>query len=207
MGWIIGVPAVALAIGVIVTASAARQRGSWGLVMAPPMPVGDGPYRASLIEMYRRRSVPPVTVIASALGIGWGLLTMFVFAPAGIVLCLFALPAAGSHPITAVGFAALMVSIIHGFALGARLIGLSRALVVHARAASTDAIRGAARATLIQHLLVAGAFALIALPRESGLFAIAAVPCAIGLVLAGLLAAAHAAHRRADERPDLAGGV
>lgn len=181
----------ALALGGLATLfQSIDARPTWGTERLPPIPVGDDPYRSTVVSGgVRRRRWPTIAVVASVTTIAWGLITVLLFAPSGLFLTVIAMD--GGPLWVPVSLAMLLVS-GHGFAMGVQLCGVSGALSVR-RPDSAARARDVARTSMIHHAVVAGIVGLIGLARDGRLIAVtflAWILCAIGIGLALLVGAA-----------------
>jgi hypothetical protein len=139
-------------------------RWRWGSIAEPPAVVGDDPYRTMVVAGGARpRHVPALCIAASFTSIAWGMVTMLMFAPGGLM---FLLCGYVSHPAAFPGGLLVLMVSLHGFVIGARLIAISRALVVRSAGAAVRA-RSVAVRSLAHHGGVAAAFALVAVVVQS----------------------------------------
>ncbi|HKE19048.1 MAG TPA: hypothetical protein VKB80_29440 [Kofleriaceae bacterium] len=204
MDWIAGVSIVALLVGGSVTWTVARShRAGWGWRAVPGSALGDGPFRRMPIVNQEPRRMPLVCAAAAFSSVTWGVLTAFVFAPAGLVCCLLALGDVPEHGVAfAAGTAGMVAATVRGFALGGRLMGLVQVLAAR-RATSADDVGRLARQSFAHHALVAASFALVVgASGDPPFFLLAAVPCAIGAGQAALLRAARSTFVRLDREDE-----
>lgn len=197
--------AIALATGGVVTwiqAHGHRWRWGWRAVTAPP--TGDGVYRSAPVTLRAPRSIPPACVAAAVTSAAWGILTLFLFLPAGLLGCTVGAPSSAAGPLGAIGFLGVVLVNGHGFVLGAALLGLVKPLT--RRPPGAAALVGRiARRSLAHHAAVVAAFAAAFGAAGAAEWVwLAGVPCAIGAAHALLLLAARAALVRLD-REDAAG--
>lgn len=200
MTWIIAICSTAIAIGSIATWRLARgQRWRWGSVRVRGPEVGDGPFRSAAVIMERPRRMPMAVPVASAISVGWGALTLFLFAPLGILLSAVALPGARHGVLAAMGGLGAAASTLSGFAIGVRMLAVSKSLVVRT-ADSAERVRSVAIHAALHHVLVFGTVTAIhgGTGSDPEIVAFSAVPCAIGMGVAALLAVAGWALRRLD---------
>ncbi len=200
MTWILGICTCAIAIGAIATwVMAGGETWRWGSVRVRGPEVGDGPFRSAAIMVERPRRLPAVPAVASAISVGWGMLTMFLFAPLGILLCAITLPAARHGVLGALAALGALASTMSGIAIGQRLFAVSKALVVRTQA-SADRVRSVAKHAAVHHVLVMATVAAVhvASGHEAELLVLTAVPCAVGIGVAALLAFAWLTLRRLD---------
>src|SRR5687768_2384177 len=124
MNGLIAVTAIALGIGAVATWLRARRQGwRWGW-KSGTQEVGDGAYRSAPVEIRTPRRMPAVCAVASATSIAWGILTTFLFAPAGVVGCVMVNGEGGQGIGRLIGTVLFGLVTLHGFAFGARLMGL-----------------------------------------------------------------------------------
>ncbi len=200
MTWILAVCSSTIVIGAVATWQMARgQSWRWGSVRVRGPEVGDGPFRSATIMIERRRRQPPVAAAASVTGIAWGVLTLFFFAPLGILLCAIAIPAAKHGLLASMGGLGAAASTLSGFAIGVRMLSVGKSLVVRTPD-SAERVLSVAMHAAVHHVLVFATVVVIyrAADSEPGLVTFAAVPCAIGLGVAALLALAGWRLRRLD---------
>ena len=205
MDWIAGVSIVALLVGGVVTWTVARDhRAGWGWRPVPGPALGDGLYRSMPIVNQDPRRMPRVCAAAAVSSVTWGVLTAFVFAPAGSLCCLLVLGDVTEHGI-ALPFAtaAAIVATIRGFAFGARLMCLVVELAAR-KASSAGRVGRLARQSFVHHAMVAASFGLMMWAGDAPpfLFWTAIVPCAIGAGQAALLLAARSALVRLDREDE-----
>jgi hypothetical protein len=182
---LIAVPAIVLAIGAVATWLRARRQGwRWGW-KSGTQEVGDGAYRSAPVETRTPRRMPAVCAVASATSVAWGILTTFLFAPAGVLGCVLVDREGTQEVGNLLGTLLFGLFTLHGFALGARLMGLVDVLAVR-RPGSRERIYQAAVVSIVHHVAVAISFALI-IGRDQEALAAFAIPCAIGVVHAVLL--------------------
>jgi hypothetical protein len=201
MTWVIGIGSVALLAGVLVTWMAARgQRWRWGWTAAPGPVLGDGAYRSAPVTVQNPRRFPAVCAVAAIASVAWGVLTTFVFAPAGLLGCMVALHAMEEEPWTfALGTAVLAAATFDGFAIGPRLMALAKVLAVRTASSAERTLR-TVRHSLAHHALVSVALGLwIADDGHDPIsYIVAAAPFLVGLGHAGLLWTARARVVRFD---------
>jgi hypothetical protein len=200
MTWIVAIVSIAVAIGAVATWRMARgETWRWGSVRVPGPVVGDGPYRSASITIERRRRLPASAAVGSAIGIAWGMFTLFLFAPMGILLSAVALPAARHGIFAALGGLGAVAATLSGFAIGHRLIYVSRSLVVRTPD-SAERVAGVAAHSMVHHVLVMAAVAVIQYAGgwEANFLIVTAIPCAVGLGVAALLGVAAWRLRRLD---------
>ena len=199
MSVVLIIVAVALAVGGLVTWTQARgQRWRWGWRAVTTPAVGEGLYRSADVTLRAPRSIPLVCTVAAVTSAAWGMLTLFVFMPAGMLGCTVAAPYGASRLLGVIGFLGLTVVILHAFPLGTALMGLARILTRRPPNAAALVAR-TAKFSLAHHAVVAAVFATC-FPVEDAVWwaLLAGVPCAIGLAHAGLLLTARAALIRLD---------
>lgn len=166
--------------GLATALMARRHAWRWSSVPAAAVVVGHGPFRDAQLSKLRPGSVPTSAKLGSVTSILWGLMTALVFAPAGLVFC------AIGWDVSVVGTVFVLAVSLHGFALAARLFAGARSLV---RGEGTK-VASLARASAVHHLAVIASFAVVALAGGDGyLWALAAIPCAVGLAHAAFLGA------------------
>lgn len=200
MTWILSICSTVIAIGAIATWWVARgETWRWGSVRARGPELGDGPFRSAAIMVDRPRGLPAVPASASAIGIAWGMLTLCLFAPMGILLSAITVPAARLGLLAALGGVGSLASTLSGFAIGTRMLAVSKSLVVRTPR-SAEHIGSVAMHAALHHVLVFATVAAVegASGMGRGLLAFTAVPCAIGLGVAALLAVACSTLRRLD---------
>ncbi|HTE55845.1 MAG TPA: hypothetical protein VK698_33550 [Kofleriaceae bacterium] len=196
----------ALFMGALVTWVSARGQGwRWGWRPVQLAAADEGVYRSAPVTVRAPRRMPTVCGVAAVTSVAWGTLTVFVFAPAGVVGCLVVAPQASVGVLGVVGLIGISAVTLHGFYLGVLLIGLVKPITVRASGAG-ERLGRAAGASFAHHGAVVLSFAcLSAADHEVVWVGMAAVPCAIGALQACLLLAARAAHVRLD-REDAARG-
>lgn len=200
MTWILGICTTVIAIGAIATwIMAAGERWRWGSVRVRGPELGDGPFRSAAIMVERPRRLPAIPAVASAISVGWGMLTLFLFVPLGMLLCAIALPAARYGVFGVLAGLGALASTMSGIAIGQRLIAVSKALVVRTHE-SAGRVRSVAKHVAVHHVLVMATVAAVrvASGTETELLVLTAIPCAIGMGLAALLAFAWLTLRRLD---------
>ncbi len=139
-------------------------------------------------------------MLASVTAFAWGALTAVVFAPAGGLLFLLALGDVTEHRWWfALGTAGLFLAVIRGFIVGPRLMGAVHVLAAR-MTVSAESVARVARQSLFHHMLVAAVLGLLCVGADGDLivFAVCAIPCAIGFTQAALLLGARATLARLD---------
>ena len=206
-----GLCSLALIAGIFATRMAARGQGwRWGRTVETGPSVGEGAYRSAVVRIERPRRMPAICALAAVTSFACGVLTVGVCAPAGAMLVY-----AGAFVIigkawwfgpSVVGLAA---AILYACIVGPRLVGAVHVLAVR-HAHSARKIASLARQTLLLHMLVAAALALLCLGAGGDpiLHALYAIPCAMGAAQAALLLGAGATLARLDREdaatPELA---
>ena len=207
MSVVLIIAALALVVGGSVTlsqASGQRWRWGWRAVSAPS--VGDGVFRSAPVTVRESRSIPPVCVAAAVTSAAWGILTLFLFMPAGMLGCTAGAPTGESGVLGTFGFLGIAAVNLHAFFLGTALLRLVKPLTQRSPGAAALVAR-TARSSLIHHAAVVAAFAAAFSGADAAAcILLALVPCAIGGLHAALLLAARAALIRLDRedaaRPD-----
>jgi hypothetical protein len=199
MTWIAAIVVTALLAGGLATWwMAAGESWRWGRLRRPGPQMGDGPYRSAPVVVEIPRRLPAIAGVASVLSVSLGLVTLLVFAPAGVVLSTIALPGSVEGVPEAVAALAVTGVTMSGFVIAMRLIGAPRLLVVRG-ADSAARVRAVAIHGALHHALAAATFAFMhAVVEAWPLLTVAAIPCAIGLAVAGLLGGASAVISRID---------
>jgi hypothetical protein len=180
----------ALGVGALATWVFARRNGwRWGSTPGGTVELADGPYRAAQISTTVPRGIPPSVASASITSIAWGLFTLCVFSPAGLLMASFP----ERTPLYLIY--CLILCSLHGFVIGARLCAVSRSLSVRT-GRSAEKVRSVAVHSLIHHagvfLVFLGQFLVVFLPRGVGdaIFWLAAPLCLLGAVQAGSILSA-----------------
>jgi hypothetical protein len=183
MGWLFLSGTIALIAAVAVPLDLGRRDGRrWG-IRRKPREVDPSPYRGATVHEESERGAPFFVRFAAGANVGWGLLTMLVFAPAGCLLLLLA----GEAPVLALLLPPIILS---GFLLSFRLMGAAGAVLQN----RTEGIDRVAVWSVVHHGVVALFFAIGTpflmrhAPSVMGL--LPAIPAAIGLSLALMLRAA-----------------
>jgi hypothetical protein len=201
MTLLVSICVVALLVGAVATWTEAQgQRWRWGWRSAPGPALGDGAYREMPITIEVPRRMPVSCAAAAVSSVTWGVLTVFVFAPAGSLCCLLLLGDISEYGVAcALGTAGMVIATIRGYAFGVRLMGLVRELTVRT-ASSAERVGRLARQSFVHHAMVAASFSLAVWAGGAPPFFYytAAVPCAIGAGHAALLLAARSALLRLD---------
>lgn len=199
--------AVALATGGLVTWTQVRgQRWRWGWRAVTATSVGDGIYRAAPVTLRAPRTVPLVCTIAAVTSVAWGILTLFIFMPAGMLGCTVGAPHGETRLLSVIGLIGMIAVNFHAFFLGTALIGLVAPLTRRPPGAA-DRVGRTAGFSLAHHAVVVASFA--ASFAAEGAFEwiwIAGVPCAIGGAHVALLLAARTALIRLDREDAAARG-
>ena len=184
---------VACAIGIPLTVGRSRE-GRWGTRRGAPVPAGTSPYREGVLRAELPNGAPWALRFTSGANAAWAVLTMMIFAPAGLLLLLFT---ADEAPLAALPLLAVCVD---GFVLGGFLLGSARALL---RREKLDEIPKRATWSLLHHGAVMLTMLLIGLlSGEWFMAAMSAVPCGVGIGLAvALRGAARKASRLGGELP------
>ncbi len=198
MNLVVGLLSLALLAGILKTRKVARgHRLRWGRTVETRPSVGQGAYRSAPIRIERPRSIPAVCWFASVTAFAWGALTVFVFAPAGTVLfggsACCASELAHHGWLFGLGTVGLFVAVVRGFIVGPRLMRAVDVLAAR-RTCSAESVASVARQSLFHHTLVAAALGATCFGAggEPIMFAVSAIPCALGLAQAALLFAAQA---------------
>ncbi len=200
---------LALITGAVVTGIQARgQRWRWGWRTVTSAPLGDGVYRSAPVVLREPRAVPRVCTVAAVTSTAWGILTLFVFMPAGMLGCTVAAPAIEDGLPRVIGSLGIVVVNLHALVLGPALLHLVKPLTWRSPGAAALVGR-TARSSLAHHAVVVAAFAASFGAADAIEWIwLTGVPCAIGAAQAALLLAARAALIRLDRedaaRPDLA---
>ena len=170
---------ISLGLGVGIPLFYGRAREAlWGLRKGPAETVGASPYRAGTTQRVHAKGAPWSFRFTAGANAFWGVLTVMLFAPAG----LFILGAASRIPVAV--FPILIVS-LSGFGTGVALCVGARRLL---RRESLDGVRRIARWSQIHHFSVLLAMALGSAEMETGvLFLMSVVPCFMGALLAHAL--------------------
>jgi hypothetical protein len=196
-----GLCSLALLAGIFATWMAARGHGwRWGRTVERGPSVGEGAYRSALVSIERPRRMPAICALAAVTSFACGVLTVGVCAPAGAALVY-----AGVFVIIGKAWwfgpsvVGLAVAIVYACIIGPRLVGAVHVLAVR-HAHSAGKIASLARQTLLLHMLVAAALALLCLGAGGDpiLHALYAIPCAMGAAQAALLLGAAATLARLD---------
>lgn len=156
-------------------------QGRWGERVARAELAGAGPYRDGTLVLHERQGAPWWVRLTAGLSGLWGVVTVFVFAPGGL---LFVLVSAERTPVIAL--LALLVS-LHGFWVGGRL-GWSGVRLLKRKELSL--VRTLPLHTALHHAAVLSVFALASLGTHDDLVEVTLVPCAIGVAMAPLLTVA-----------------
>jgi hypothetical protein len=199
---------MALITGGVVTGIQAKgQRWRWGWREVTTPPVGDGIYRSAPVTVREPRAVPLVCTVAAVTSAAWGILTLFVFMPAGMLGCTVGAPTGGNDLLSVIGFVGIVLVNLHAFFLGTALLNLVKPLTRRSPGAAALVGR-TARSSLAHHAVVVAAFA--ASFGATGALEwiwLAGVPCAIGGAHVALLFAARTALVRLDRedaaRPEM----
>lgn len=194
MSLVLIIAGLALATGAVVTLTLARgQRWRWGWRPATAPSADDGIYRSAPVTVREPRSIPPVCIAAAITSAAWGILTLFLFLPAGMVGCTVSGPSSANGALSVIGFIGIMAVNLQALFLGPALLGLVKPLTRRSPGAAALVLR-TARFSLVHHAVVVAAFASSF--GSSGALEwiwLAWVPCAIGGLHAALLLAARAA--------------
>jgi hypothetical protein len=201
MNWVIGLSSLALLAGVLATWIAGRGKQSrWGRTIETTPPLGEGMYRRAPVRIERPRRIPAICRLASVTVFAWGALTVFVFAPAGVLLFIMVLGEIVERGwLFALATAGLVVAVIRGFTVGTRLM-LAVNVLAARTADSVESVRRVARQSLFHHALVATVLVLFGFSARADaiFFALFFIPCAIGAAQAALLLGARATIDRLD---------
>lgn len=133
--------------------------------------------RASVVRRHVARGLegPPLWLtLGTAAVIAWGVITMLVFAPLGVLYTIIGLESGE----TALAISGLLIAgvAVNGFAIGAAMVGCGRAMMSRDRAA----LRRLASRIVAHH----GVVALAMIPAGLGAFVLALLPCGIGGLIA-----------------------
>lgn len=203
MSYLVGVSAFALVIGIVLTCFlASGQRWRWGSRISRRVDVGDGVYRSAPFDVPEARQLPVVCGVGAVTSVAWGVLTLLVFAPAGLLLFAMSSPSAVAPPLATVGAVGVLLASGHGLLLGARLIGLVKVLVVRTES-SASRVGHAVIVSGIHHAVVIASFVALSASGHDGPLLLAAIPCAIGFIHVALLAQARAVLSRLDHEDRL----
>jgi hypothetical protein len=197
---LVGVPVGALVIGIVVTWRWASGEGwRWGWRVGRRVEVGEGAYRSAPVDVREPRRLPLVCSVAAATSVAWGLLTLLIFAPAGLIMFAVQIGLIHAHwpslaPLGAIG---LLIASCHAFWFGGRLIGLVGPLVVRTECSATrvDTMR---LVSTWHHALVTASFVVLSADAGMKPLLVSMIPCAIGFAHVFLLARARAALARLD---------
>lgn len=185
----VGLLAAIIAAGAIVNRSLVeRYRWRWGQEPAPPLHVPSGPYRDGTTRPLRNRRVPLLVQMGAATSVAWGLVTLLVFVPSGMLLVLVSLR---HDPLFA---SAVLAGCISGVGLAVGLMRAASLLVGRSAHVERRCVRLVGWSSL-HHAVVFGMFGAFSVHEDfAGVaLAMAAAPCALGLLHALLLHAAASA--------------
>jgi hypothetical protein len=185
-----------VSVALIAALWVAKARGVWGSRRSTKsVEVGAGPYRAQLTAGEEALPLPRSIWVTAAMSAVWGVLTTFLFAPAGGLLLVFLIMGAPDLPRAIAGFAMLAI-VASGLGVGVTSIATAFALVRRSEGVARLA-QVLSRWSLAHHCAVPMAFA--ALTIASGDPAIFVwnipfvwIPCALGAWHATRLDGAHA---------------
>lgn len=192
--FLFAVAILAILIGLPLAAVGARRR--WGSVRVEAGTQGEGVYRGGTASTDEARGTPPIVAVASMAAAIWGVLTLFVFVPGGILstAIFFEQPSVLS---VAAGIASVLV-VLSGIALAVRTGRLSVSLVRRWEGAR-EQTRSVVRHSTYHHgavFVTYGLGSLAIAPVFSdglGLAVTTLVPCGLGLLVGRGLSQAEAA--------------
>lgn len=184
--------------GFVTVAQASGQRWRWGWRPVTAASADDGVYRSAPVIVREPRSIPRVCIIAAVTSAAWGILTLFLFMPAGMLGCTVGAPTGESGVLSTFGFLGIVAVNLHAFFLGTAFLGLVKPLTQRSPGAAAQVGR-IARFSLVHHAVVVAAFAAAFAGMDAAEWTLlAGVPCAIGGLHVALLLAARAALVRLD---------
>ena len=174
----------AIAVGVM----SDRYRERWGTRPGPPLRTGDSPYREAETRDEVLRGVPSVVRLAAATGIGWGVVTLLIFMPGGLLLTALVADGFGGHDGSWVSVLSVLLVSVHAIPVAFALMVAARA-VMRGDGSGRRTARGIASWSSGHHFAVILALMLVTIV-EPDLFAVlllALLPCFLGLGHALLL--------------------
>lgn len=165
-------------VGTVVTAMSHAFRDRWGVVRGRGVLVAASPYREATVTTVHPRGVPPRARWAAGFTIGWALVTMLVFVPAGALFVLVAFDQSDMQ------LGGLLVGVLsmNGLVLGiAQIVSAVRLL----RGDLREVRSRIPTWSLVHHAAVAILFFVMAAIADDASLIVAwlgfvALPCAIG---------------------------
>lgn len=173
-------------VAVALLAQGVAARGRWGWIERPAGELGEGAYRRAHTSETKARPAPLDIVSGAVVASVWGIITLFVFVPAGGLCAVIVSEQPGAS--LAVLFSA--AAALSGLLLAGALVVVSQRLVRRGDDSIDDALR-VVRFSHAHHVAVFLGFGLMAAVMEAAalpayLLALA-IPCGAGLAAGQVL--------------------